>query len=274
MTRARLTRHHTERGPRWAFGDRFLTPGFELARALEVPRAELSAWLASATTDAPASGELLAPLDAVQEVWASGVTYLRSRQAREAESSSGDVYDRVYTAERPELFYKAAGFRVVGPKAPIRVRTDSRWSVPEPELALVVNTRGEIVGYTAGNDVSSRDIEGENPLYLPQAKVYDGSCALGPALQLTSADTLTALGIGLEISREGVEVFRGETSTAQIRRSFEELVHFLTREMSFPHGVLLMTGTGIIPPDDFTLRAGDLVRIRVGELELENPVQG
>jgi 2-dehydro-3-deoxy-D-arabinonate dehydratase len=200
------------------------------------------------------------------------VTYLRSRDARKAESQVADVYERAYDAERPELFFKAPGWRVAGHGQPVRVRRDSRWNVPEPELTLLLNSRMEIVGYCAGNDVSSRDIEGENPLYLPQAKVYDGACALGPGLYLLEG-ALPDLPIRLAVKRDGATIFAGETSTANMKRSPEELAAWLGRELSFPHGALLMTGTGIVPGDDFSLQPGDHVRVSVGDLTLENPVE-
>ncbi|WP_438029265.1 fumarylacetoacetate hydrolase family protein [Sorangium sp. So ce233] len=213
----------------------------------------------------PPDVPLLAPIDG-QDVWAAGVTYERSRNARKEESAGGgDFYDRVYDAERPELFFKATPRLVAGPGAPVRVRRDSIWNVPEPELALVVSAAGRIVGYTAGNDVSSRSIEGDNPLYLPQAKIYDGCCALGPAIALADEPglDLRALSIQLAIRRRGEAVFAGETSTGRMRRAPEELVAYLTRELSFPAGVVLMTGTGIVPPDSFTLEPGDLVEITI-----------
>lgn len=223
----------------------------------------------------PPDVPLLAPIDG-QEVWAAGVTYERSRDARREESAGGgDFYDRVYDAERPELFFKAVPRLVAGPGAPVRVRRDSSWNVPEPELALVVSAAGRIVGYTAGNDVSSRSIEGDNPLYLPQAKIYDGCCALGPAIALADEPglDLRALPIQLAIRRAGEAVFAGETSTAKMRRRPEELVAYLTRELSFPAGVVLMTGTGIVPPDAFTLEPGDIVEITIrGVGTLANPV--
>jgi len=225
------------------------------------------------TTAEPAPGALLPPLDAAQEVWAAGVTYLRSREARRAESAVGDIYETVYTAARPELFYKAPGWRVAGPGGAVRIRRDSTWDVPEPELVLVINQAGAIVGYCAGNDMSSRSIEGENPLYLPQAKIYDGACALGPGILLASPDALRDLPIGLRITRAGAAVFDGATRTGQMKRPLEELVAYLRRELAFPQGVLLMTGTGLVPPDGFTLRAGDQVEITVGPLQLANPVQ-
>jgi 2-dehydro-3-deoxy-D-arabinonate dehydratase len=220
----------------------------------------------------PATGALLAPLEVAHEVWAAGVTYLRSREARRAESTLADVYDRVYEAERPELFFKSPGWRVAGPGGPIRVRRDSAWNVPEPEMVLVINRRLEIVGYCAGNDVSSRSIEGENPLYLPQAKVYNGSCALGPGILLTEPDTLRALPIGLTITKGGADCFSGQASTADMKRDPAELAGYLGRELDFPHGVFLMTGTSIVPSSDFTLQPGDRVQVRVGALTLENEV--
>jgi 2-dehydro-3-deoxy-D-arabinonate dehydratase len=209
--------------------------------------------------------DVLAPIGS-QEVWAAGVTYWRSRTARIEESKDaggGTFYDRVYEAERPELFFKAAPWRVRGPGQPIRVRRDARWSVPEPELALVISPRGTIVGYTIGNDVSSRDIEGENPLYLPQAKVYDGSCALGPAVLVAESPLGPATTIGLRILRDGGAAFEGTTTLEQMRRRPEELAEWLYRETSFPDGAILLTGTGVVPPDDFTLRSGDEVRIEI-----------
>jgi 2-dehydro-3-deoxy-D-arabinonate dehydratase len=210
-----------------------------------------------------------------QEVWAAGVTYYRSRKARMEESKDaggGDFYDRVYAAERPELFFKAAGRSVVGPRSAVRIRSDARWSVPEPELTLLINPAGAIVGYTIGNDMSSRDIEGENPLYLPQAKVYDGSCALGPCI-LLSAQPPSSTAIQLEIVRQGKTIFRGNTTLAELKREPKELARFLFRENSFPQGVFLMTGTGIVPEDDFTLASGDAIRITIDGIgTLENYV--
>ena len=199
-----------------------------------------------------------------QEVWAAGVTYLRSREARREESKSaggGDFYDRVYHADRPELFFKATPHRVVGNGGAVRIRNDSRWNVPEPELTLLVNPRGSIIGYTIGNDMSSRDIEGQNPLYLPQAKTYDGSCALGPAILVGSEPLPAPTEIRLEITRTGAHVFRGTTTLAQMKRDPRELVEYLYREASFPSGCLLLTGTGVVPPDSFTLARGDEIRI-------------
>ena len=206
---------------------------------------------------------VLAPVES-QEVWAAGVTYFRSRTARIEESQDaggGSFYDRVYNADRPELFFKASPWRVRASGEGVRIRADSRWNVPEPELALYVNARAEIIGYTIGNDVSSRDIEGENPLYLPQAKTYDGSCALGPTVLLTDEPLGAETSIDLTIERGGVIVHEGATTLAQMRRTPEELVRWLFRETSFPHGVVLLTGTGVIPPDAFTLHSGDRVSI-------------
>jgi len=208
---------------------------------------------------------LLAPLDA-QEVWAAGVTYERSRAARREESpSGGDFYDLVYEADRPELFFKALPHRVSGPGGPIRIRRDSAWNVPEPELALVLSSSGAIVGYSIGNDVSSRSIEGENPLYLPQAKVYEGACALGPMVAIAAPGGLDprSLPVRLTIERDGAVAFTGETSTARMRRRPEELAGWLVRELRFPWGVVLLTGTGIVPPDAFSLQEGDVVEIAI-----------
>ena len=216
----------------------------------------------------------LAPIDQ-QEVWAAGVTYKRSREARERESvGAAQFYDLVYSAPRPELFFKATARRVVGPGEPVRVRRDSRWSVPEPELALVLAPDLRIVGYTVGNDMSARDIEGDNPLYLPQAKVYDGACALGPVITLAEAmPRLDDVAIHMTIGRGGKTAFEGTTSLTAMARSFADLIEWLGRENQFPEGVLLLTGTGIVPPDDFALVPGDEVAIDVtGIGRLINPV--
>jgi len=267
-----LTRHLSANGPRWALDGGFLPPAFSLELLLQLPRAGIEGFLRALPRAGAMNGTLLPPLEAGHEVWAAGVTYLRSREAREVESSVKDVYSRVYEAGRPELFFKAMGWRVVGHRMPIRVREDSRWNVPEPELTLVINSDREIVGFSAGNDVSSRDIEGDNPLYLPQAKVYEGSCALGPGIVLSEVDRLRDLSIQAEVRREGRVIFKGETRTSQMKRPFEELVVYLGRELDFPRGVFLMTGTGIVPPQDFSLVGGDLVRITIGSLTLENEV--
>jgi 2-dehydro-3-deoxy-D-arabinonate dehydratase len=210
--------------------------------------------------------ENLLPPIGTQEVWAAGVTYFRSRNARMEESKSaggGDFYDRVYQAARPELFYKATAHRVVGPQGKVAIRNDASWSVPEPELALFINPRGKIAGYTVGNDMSSRDIEGENPLYLPQAKVYDRSCALGPCLLISDQALPTSTEISLQILRSGAVAFSGTTSLQAMKRKPQELVDYLYHSSSFPHGCLLLTGTGIVPPDSFTLRAADEIRITI-----------
>jgi 2-dehydro-3-deoxy-D-arabinonate dehydratase len=218
---------------------------------------------------------VLAPVVS-QEVWAAGVTYYRSRDARIGESKNAggsDFYDRVYTAERPELFFKATGRRVVGPGSPVRIRSDASWSVPEPELTLLINPAGTIIGYTIGNDMSSRDIEGVNPLYLPQAKIYDGSCALGPCVLLREEPLSKTTTIQMDISRQGKTVFLGSTTLAELKREPKELAQFLFRDNSFPQGAFLMTGAGIVPEDDFTLAIGDAIRIRIDGIgELENSV--
>lgn len=204
-----------------------------------------------------------------QEVWAAGVTYYRSRDARMEESKSaggGNFYDRVYNAERPELFFKATPHRVVGPGGEVAIRSDASWSVPEPELTLLVSPGGRITGYTIGNDMSSRDIEGENPLYLPQAKVYDRSCALGPCLLVSNESLPNSTEIRLEIHRAGKIEFNGATSIESLKRDPVTLVEFLYRDNSFPHGCFLMTGTGIIPPDSFSLQAGDEIRIDISAI--------
>lgn len=269
-----LTRHNTLNGSRWAVDGYFLPTGVSLSGLLTLPASELAVLVERMKTDEPAQGPLLAPIDASQEVWGSGVTYLRSRDARKAESkTSADVYQQVYDADRPELFFKQLGWRTVGHKQSVRIRADTTWNVPEPELVLVINTTGTIVGYTVGNDMSSRDIEGENPLYLPQAKTYNGSCGVGPAIRLAGPVDLTDLPIVLEIRRGDEIVFSGETATSQMKRAFPELAGWLCRELTFPHGALLMTGTGIVPPDEFTLHSGDVIRITIDGMTLENTVE-
>jgi 2-dehydro-3-deoxy-D-arabinonate dehydratase len=218
--------------------------------------------------------QLAAPVER-QEVWAAGVTYLRSKTARMEESDfSATAYDRVYAAERPELFFKALAEKVVAPEQPVGVRRDARWNVPEPELALVLNSRGRIVGHTVGNDMSSRDIEGENLLYLPQAKIYHRSCALGPWIQLGADETTVRdWKIRLTIRRQGESVFAGETAVGRIKRRFEELAGFLFRSQVFPDGAVLLTGTGIVPPETLTLQERDVVEIEVTGIGLlRNPV--
>lgn len=267
-----LTLHQTDRGPGWAVDGHLLPNTFDLRSLLSRQVDDVSKLLNRSVTGEDAGGSLLPPIEALHEVWGAGVTYQRSRDARRAESDMGDVYDRVYVAERPEVFFKMIGWRVAGHQMPIRIRGDSLWNVPEPELTLVVNRYREVVGYCAGNDVSSRSIEGENPLYVPQAKIYNGSCAIGPGIELIDPRRLHDMSIALEIVREGQSIFRSETSTSKMNRRFEELITYLYRELDFPDGVFLMTGTGIIPPDHFTLAIGDRVTITVGSLTLENEV--
>jgi 2-dehydro-3-deoxy-D-arabinonate dehydratase len=212
--------------------------------------------------------DIRAPIG-TQEVWAAGVTYYRSRDARMEESKSaggGDFYDRVYGAARPELFFKATPHRVAGPNARVAIRDDSTWSVPEPELTLLVTPSGRVVGYTIGNDMSSRDIEGENPLYLPQAKVYDRSCALGPCILVSNSPLPTSTEIHLEIRRAGKTEFSGSTALDAMKRDPRSLVEFLYRNNSFPNGCFLLTGTGIVPPDSFTLKADDEIRITITDI--------
>ena len=222
----------------------------------------------TAAGDASLIQALLPPIGS-QELWACGVTYLRSKIGRQEESKEaggGDFYARVYEAERPEVFFKATAHRIVGHGDKVNIRKDSTWDVPEPELTLVVTSSGKIVGYTVGNDMSSRSIEGENPLYLPQAKTYDACAAVGPCIYVTNeplpADTL----IGLEIYRSGEEVFSATVAISQMKRTPEELASFVYRECSFPHGCLIMTGTGIVPGNEFTLQSGDEIRISIGQI--------
>ncbi|GAA4447171.1 fumarylacetoacetate hydrolase family protein [Nibrella saemangeumensis] len=219
--------------------------------------------------------ELMPPIGQ-QEIWASGVTYLRSRNARMEESKDaggGDFYERVYDAERPELFFKSTAARAVGSGDAVRLRKDSNWNVPEPELTLFITSSGKIVGYTCGNDMSSRDIEGENPLYLPQAKTYDGSAAIGPCLYIPQEPIPSDTTIRLQILRDGQPAFDESIRIDRMKRKHDELASFLFRELSFPHGCYLMTGTGIVPPDNFTLQPGDVVRITIdGVGALENTV--
>jgi 2-dehydro-3-deoxy-D-arabinonate dehydratase len=218
--------------------------------------------------------QLCAPVER-QEVWAAGVTYLRSKNARMEESDfSATAYNKVYAAERPEIFFKSLPEKVVGTGEPVGIRKDARWNVPEPELALVMNSRGKIIGHTIGNDMSSRDIEGENLLYLPQAKIYDRSCALGPWIRLGAPEsTAREWKIQIEIRRNGQNVFAGGTSINQIKRSFQHLAEFLFRSQIFPHGAVLLTGTGIVPADNFTLQEQDMIAIEISGIGLlQNPV--
>jgi len=211
-----------------------------------------------------------------QEIWAAGVTYTRSRDARMEESKDaggGSFYDMVYDAVRPELFFKATAYRCVGPGDQVRIRKDSTWNVPEPELTLVINNKGKIIGYTIGNDMSSRSIEGENPLYLPQAKSYDGSAAIGPCVYIPAVPISPETKINMQISRGGKTMFAEETAISKMKRGHIELVEFLFRECTFPYGCLLMTGTCLVPANDFTLQSGDVVIIRIDHIgELKNIV--
>jgi len=269
--------YRTSRGPVLEADGAFYLVGETWDALVNRPGLEehLEATAAAGAGEARLQARVLAPIGA-QEVWAAGVTYFRSRTARIEESQDaggGAFYDRVYEADRPELFYKAPGWRVRGPGEPVRIRRDSHWSVPEPELALCISAGGDIMGYTVGNDVSARDLEGENPLYLPQAKIYDGSCALGPALLVQKEPLAPTTAIRLEIVRGNEVVHAGETTLAQMRRRLDELVEFLYRETSFPHGCVLLTGTGIVPPDEFALRSGDEVSIEIESVGvLVNPV--
>ena len=215
----------------------------------------------------PSVKDILPPVGK-QEIWAAGVTYYRSKVGRQEESKSaggGDFYARVYEAKRPELFFKSPAYRAVGYGDMVRIRKDSTWDVPEPELTLVITASGKIIGYTIGNDMSSRSIEGENPLYLPQAKCYDKSAAIGPCVFVTDRNLPESTAITLEILR-GEKVFEGKTGIGQIKRTFQELVSYLYMETTFPYGCLLMTGTGIVPPNDFTLQSGDEVRITIDDI--------
>ena len=267
-----LTKHATEDGARWAMDGFLLPPGLTLGSLLELPNDTMLHRLKHLARHEPAAGAQVAPIDPHQEVWAAGVTYLRSRDARRVESTAADMYDRVYEAARPELFFKSVGWRVAGNQMPIQIRSDSHWNVPEPELVLVINRDCEIVGYCAGNDVSSRDIKGENPLYLPQAKVYNGSCALGHGIVLCEPEEIKDIPIRLKIERARETIFEGETTTATMKRTLPELVEHLTRELDFPSGVFLMTGTCLVPGDNFTLQPDDIVSIQVGEMAIENQV--
>jgi 2-dehydro-3-deoxy-D-arabinonate dehydratase len=269
--------HHTAQGVLLERDGRFITLADDWDTLIN--HQHLAAHLQNAALESRRAGSRLLPPIGAQEVWAAGVTYLRSRTARIEEAKQGggggSFYDAVYEAERPELFFKSSPWRVRAHGEKVRIRGDARWSVPEPELALVINSRGKIVGYTIGNDMSSRDIEGENPLYLPQAKIYDGACALGPAMLVRedgSIDSNTA--IEISIVRNGGAAFEGSTTLGQMRRKHEELVAFLYRELSFPKGCVLLTGTGVIPPDAFTLQSGDEIAITIAPIgTLRNTVE-
>ena len=252
-------------------------PDVELHHLLRLSTDELRTQIEKSTQPGRtthAVSSLLAPIDGETEVWAAGVTYKRSEEARKEESGTPDIYAKVYSAKRPELFFKANPRQVAGPDAPISIRADSSWDVPEPELVLVINASAQIIGYTIGNDVSSRSIEGENPLYLPQAKIYTNCCALGPAITPAweIADPYN-LAIGLMIERDGQVYGQGETSTRELKRRFEELVSYLFLEHDFPDGVMLCTGTALVPERPFTLQPGDVVQITIDQLGLlRNPV--
>ena len=252
-------------------------PEVELHHLLRRSADELSSQIEKTTQlrrTTHAVSSLLAPIDGETEVWAAGVTYKRSEEARKEESGTPDIYAKVYSSKRPELFFKANPRRVAGPDAAISIRADSTWDVPEPELALVINASAQIIGYTIGNDMSSRSIEGENPLYLPQAKIYANCCALGPAITPAweIADPYN-LAISLTIERNGQVYWQGETSTSELKRRFEELVSYLFLENDFPDGVMLCTGTALVPERPFTLQPGDIVQITIDQLGiLRNPV--
>ncbi len=267
-----LTKHKVKEGSRWAMDGSFLPPSLTLSALLEMPREAMLQMLTRLSGGESAVGGEEAPIDPMHEVWAAGVTYLRSRDARKEESAVADMYQKVYEARRPEIFSKSLGWRVAGNGMPIRIRKDSQWNVPEPELVLIVNRHHEIVGYCAGNDVSSRDIEGENPLYLPQAKIYNGSCALGHGILISEPDQIKDVPIRLQVRRADEIIFDGEANTSSMKRTLPELVEFLTRELDFPQGVFLMTGTCLVPGGDFTLQPDDTVVIQVGGTKVQNIV--
>ena len=268
-----LTRIDFSGTSRWVCDESLLSEGISLGSLLGLAREEMLQQLSLTPGETIPTGlTTISPVESDQEVWASGVTYLRSRVERQAESTVADVYATVYEADRPEIFFKAIARRVVGSNQPIRIRQDSAWNVPEPELTLVINRFGEIVGYTAGNDVSSRSIEGENPLYLPQAKSYEGSCAIGPSIVLATAEEMADLPIHLLIDRNGEVVFTGDARISQMKRALVDLAAYLYRELDFPSGTFLMTGTGIVPTQEFTLLPGDRVSVTVGEITLVNEV--
>jgi 2-dehydro-3-deoxy-D-arabinonate dehydratase len=259
-------------------GDRLIP--LKVRTLSEILEADDPAKLAAARTDASSTpvplsaATLLPPIDE-QEVWAAGVTYKRSKVARMEESeAAASCYDRVYVSPRPEIFFKASPHRVSGTGQPLRIRADATWNVPEPELTLVISSQLKLVGYTIGNDMSSRDIEGDNPLYLPQAKCYNQCCGLGPWITLAAAmPPREKIGIALSIRRGGSEVFRGKTSIAEMARQFEDLIGWLGRDNSFPRGAFLLTGTGIVPGSDFTLNKGDQVEITIDGIgTLANPI--
>ena len=278
MDSAALFRVATPDGPRLARGSVATGPTELLGADIRLDEllaggADLATVLRDGPLDGPCppGSPILAPVES-QEVWCSGVTYERSRDARIEESTEPSIYDRIYEAERPELFFKAPAWRVGGPGAPIGVRADSGWDMAEPEVGLVLAADGGIAGYVAGNDMSSRIIEGENPLYLPQAKVYEHACALGPAI-VPATSVAPPFAIRMLIRRGSTMVFEGETSTERMHRRFDDLAAWLFRGLRFPVGAVLLTGTGIVPAADVTIRAGDSVRIEIDGLGvLENPV--
>lgn len=259
-----LARVKVDGGSLWTVrrGDVYTPLGLTLSELLRLPADEARRAVETASGDPVSPSRVLAPVDAHQEVWAAGVTYLRSRDGRIEEATDGTPYDRVYVAERPELFFKATGTRVVDPGAPVGVRVDSAWNVPEPELGIVLDSTGGLFGYVPGNDASSRSIEGENLLYLPQAKVYTAACALGPEIVPAWAVT-PPFAIGLEIRREGALVFSGTASTEQLARELDDLAGWLFSGLDFGDGVILLTGTGVVPEADFTLLPGDEVAVEI-----------
>jgi 2-dehydro-3-deoxy-D-arabinonate dehydratase len=265
--RVQLAAGDSEGGPQT-----LLAPTVSIDTLLAAGAGALEAALAAPSGgQVPPASHVIAPVES-QEVWAAGVTYARSREARVAESSEPSVYDRVYDADRPELFLKSPGWRVRGPGESVGIRADSTWDVPEPELVLVIGADLSIVGYAIGNDMSSRSIEGDNPLYLPQAKIYEGACAIGPCIVPASL-VQPPFEIGIEVVRDGGVAVRDATTTARLKRTPEELVAYLGRALSFPVGSMLLTGTGVVPPPEFSLRYGDVVRIEISGLgRLENPV--
>lgn len=242
-----------------------------LAMPLDQARAVVEAAAREAAGDMPGESAL-PPVDR-QEVWAAGVTYLRSRDGRKEESGHGALYDQVYDSDRPEIFFKSSPWRVVGDRDAVGIRVDSGWDVPEAEIGLVLNASGDVFGYTLGNDMSSRSIEGENPLYLPQAKIYDRSCAVGPAIVPSWAVGPGPIEVGLRVLRSGRAAYAGTTSTSAMARGFADLAGWLFRALSFPAGVVLLTGTGIVPDAEFTVRPGDTIEITSATLgTLTNPV--
>ena len=271
--------HHVRAGDasRWALcrdGEWVELDG-TLADLLALPLDQARAAVESAAreTDGDMPGETSLPPVDRQEVWAAGVTYLRSRDGRKEESGHGSLYDQVYDSDRPEIFFKSSPWRVVGDGDAVGIRVDSGWDVPEAEVGLVLNAAGDLFGYTLGNDMSSRSIEGENPLYLPQAKIYDRSCALGPAIVPSWTLDPGPFPIELRVLRAGLEAYTGTTSTSAMARSFEDLAGWLFRALSFPAGVVLLTGTGVVPDADFTIRPGDTIEITSAALgTLTNPV--